>query len=381
MEIETRPPPSALEVIKQLAASPLGAAMIEAIGQLMVAGRNAVESVAQRETPEALLKRLSAQPHEYELFAALRLVECAFSDLPRLGEAMRPRDEAIRIGQAISLAFAPSDIEAIQPATALHPPRLLQRVLGLFGPNGALPLHLTDYAYERQRHESDETFSRFADVFHHRMLSLFYRAWANSQPTVCMDRPKQDLFGGYIAALCGLGMPALLNRYSVEDIFKLAHAGIFGRQVKCADGLQQLLANYFSVQVRIDQWIGYWLPIPASERTRLGSRQGFCTLGVDTVIGERVWDCQSKFRIVLGPLSLENYLRFLPNERSHQKLADLVKLYIGLELDWDLQLILAQNQPPPAILGNPLYLGWTTWLGDNLEGADDLIIHPAGAAQ
>ncbi len=379
MEIETRSPPGALAAIERLAASPFGAAIIETIGQLLIAGREAVEAPGQREAPEALLKRLAAQPHEFELFAALRLIECAFGEMPRLGEAMRPRDEPIRIGQAISLTFAPADIAAIQPATELHPPRLMQRVLGLFGPNGALPLHLTDYVYERQRHESDETFARFADVFHHRMLSLFYRSWANSQPIVSLDRPEQDHFGGYVAALCGLGMPALRNRDSVDDFFKLAHAGIFGRQVKCADGLQVVLTNYFAVAVRIDQWVGYWLHIPESERTRLGRRQGFCTLGVDAVIGERVWDCQSKFRIVLGPLTLENYLRFLPNGRSHQKLADLVKLYIGLELAWELQLILEQNQVPQSILGNQLSLGWTSWLGKQVGGlnADDLIIQPA----
>ena len=252
----------------------------------------------------------------------------------------------------------------------------MQRVLGLFGPNGALPLHLTDFAYERKRHEGDETFVRFADVFHHRMLLLFYRAWAKNQPMVSLDRPEQDRFGNHVAALCGLGMPALRNRDAVDDFFKLAHVGIFGRQVKCAEGLQIVLANYFCVPVSIEQWTGYWLTIPESERTRLGSR--FCTLGEDAVLGERIWDCQTKFTIVLGPLTLENYLRFLPNGRSYEKLLNLVRLYVGVELDWEVRLILRQEEVPAPILGEQICLGWTTWMGDRseLRDADDLVVAP-----
>lgn len=384
MEAETRPSPSALAAVEQLAASPFGAAIFEAIGQLMVACRHAEDPSGggdadpRRESPEAVLKCIGDTPYKFDLFAALRLVECAFHDMPRLGEAKRPRDEPIRLGQEISLAFAPADIAAVEPASESHPPRLLQRVMGLFGPNGALPLHLTEFADERRRHEGDETFARFADVFHHRMLSLFYRAWANNQPMVSLDRPEQDRFGGYVAALCGLGMPTLRNRDSVEDFFKLAHAGIFGRHVKCAEGLQIVLNSYFGVTARVDQWVGHWLPIPESERTRLGNRQGFATLGEDAVIGERIWDCQSQFRIVLGSMSLENYQRFLPTGRSYAKLVDMVRLYIGVELDWEVQLILQQEQVPPSRLGNQIYLGWTTWLGEQAkkQDADELILHP-----
>jgi type VI secretion system protein ImpH len=386
MEVKTRPPTSAVAVIEQLAASPFGASIIEAIGQLMVESRHADlfeahEDEVQQESSESVLKRISDSPYEFELFAALRLLECAFHEMPRLGESKRPRDEPIRLGQEISLKFAPSDIASIELANEFHPPRLLQRVMGLFGPNGALPMHLTDFAYERKRHEGDETFARFADIFHHRMLSLFYRAWANNQPMVSLDRPEQDRFGNYVGSLCGLGMPAFRNRDSVDDLFKLAHVGIFGRQVKCAEGLHIVLASYFGVAVRINQWEGHWMSIPESERSRLGARRGFATLGEDAVIGERIWDCQSKFRIVFGPLSLKDYQRFLPNGRSYPKLVDLVRLYIGVELDWDFQLLLQREQIPRAQLGDETCLGWTTWVGDHLEHeGNELIIHPASYA-
>lgn len=382
METETRPATGALAAVGRLAASPSGAAIFEAIGQLMVACRHAEGGTGGSDTdsqsPESVLKNVGDAPCNFDLFAALRLVECAFHDMPRIGEAKRPCDEPIRIGQEISMAFAPADIAAIEPASEFHPPRLVQRVLGLFGPNGALPLHLTDFAHERGMNEGDETFARFADIFHHRMLSLFYRAWANSQPMVSLDRPEQDRFGSYVAALCGLGMPTLRNRDTVGDFFKLAHAGIIGRHVKCAEGLHILLSEYFGVPVGIVQWVGRWLNIPESERTRLGSRQGFAILGENAVAGERIWDCQTKFRIVLGPLFLEDYQRFLPNGKSHSRLVDMVRLYIGAELDWEVQLILQQKQMPPLRLGSHIYLGWTTWLGEHIEmrDADELVLRP-----
>ena len=114
MEIETRPSGSALAAIEQLAGSPFGAAIFEAIGQLMVACRmdDAAGTEAVRESPESVLKRISEAPYRFELFAALRLVECAYPELPRLGEAKRPRDEPVRIGQEVSLGFAPADLAA-----------------------------------------------------------------------------------------------------------------------------------------------------------------------------------------------------------------------------------------------------------------------------
>jgi type VI secretion system protein ImpH len=336
---------------------------------------------AHAATPAAaLLAQAGADPHGYQLFALLRLIECASAGLPRLGQARRPRDEAVRIGQDPSLAFAAAAVARIEPAGAHGPARLVQRVLGLFGSNGPMPTHLSEYAFERQRHAQDATFVRFADIFHHRMLSLFYRAWAVNQPVVSLDRPGQDRFGAYLGALCGLGMPALRGRDSVPDFVKLGHAAIYGRQVKSAEGLQIVLANHFGVPVRLEQWRGHWLDIPVTERSRLGLRGGFATLGEDVVIGERLWDCQSKFRIVLGPLSFDDYQRFLPDGRSYARLADLVRLYIGVELAWDLQLVLKPRQVPLSWLGNSVLLGYTSWLGVRLEQNDaaDLVLAGVG---
>jgi type VI secretion system protein ImpH len=321
-------------------------------------------------SPVELHRRLAEAPWEFDLFQAMRLIEATSPERSRIGEAKRPVDEPVRFAQEASLAFAPSALAAFEPATDRRAPRLVQRVLGLFGPNGALPIHLTEWARDRARNHGDSAFMRFVDVFHHRMLSLFYRAWAQAQPAVSMDRPRQDYFGRRLAALCGLGSPSLLGRDGSPDFVKLAHAGVFGRQVRNAEGLQVVLAGYLRVPVRIEEFVGQWLRIEPAQRSRLGARDGFARLGEDAVIGERTWHGQSRFRVVLGPLSLPDYQRFLPTGRSSRALHDLIKLYVGVEHSWEINLVLKNAEVPLAWLGNSVSLGWSSWLGARLTEED-----------
>ncbi len=125
----------------------------------------------------------------------------------------------------------------LRARTAGQPPRLYGLFLGLFGPNAPLPLHLTEYAIDRRRNAKDGTLGAFADIFHHRMLSLFYRAWADSQPTVQFDRPDEDRFRLYIGALVGMATPHLDARDALPDQYKRFFAGRLVPQARNAEGL------------------------------------------------------------------------------------------------------------------------------------------------
>jgi type VI secretion system protein ImpH len=332
--------------------------------------RSAAPGVAPRAVdPAWVSRRLGEAPWEFDLFQAMRLVEAAHPERARIGEAQRPIDEPVRFAQEPSLAFAPSAVAAFEVSAAGGAPRLVQRVFGMLGPNGALPIHLTDWARDRVRNAGDSAFVRFIDVFHHRMLSLFYRAWAQAQAAVSMDRPGQDYFGRRLAALCGLGAPSLRDRDGVPDSVKLAHAGVFGRQVRNAECLQIVLANYFGVPVQIEEFVGHWLPIAPEQRSRLGGG-GFNRLGEDTVLGERTWHAQSRFRVLIGPLSLRDYERFLPRGRSSRALHDLIRLYVGMEHSWEVKLVLKKQEVPLAWLGNSVWVGWSSWLGARLTDQD-----------
>jgi type VI secretion system protein ImpH len=213
-------------------------------------------------------------------------------------------------------------------------------------------------------------------MFHHRMLSLFYRAWANNEPTVSLDRPEEDQFSYYVGSLAGLGMLALRNRDIISDHTKLYYCGILSGQTKCAEGLHALLSDYFHLPVNIEEFVGEWIPLPPKHICRLGLDKSTNELGKSVIVGLKVWESQHKFRIVLGPLSGQDYERLLPTGDRIKRLVSLVRNYVGDELAWDLKLILKWEDVLPASLNGNFRLGWNTWLGKRPDekNADDLTL-------
>lgn len=334
------------------------AAVVELLAQKEAA------SAVRHEARKELLRKLQAEPHKFGFFQAVRLLENAHPGLPRIGTSLRLRDDPIRFAQSPTLAFAPSALSRFVPADGDKPPILDQRFFGMFGPNGALPLHLTEYARERSRRTpSDRALVRFLDMFHHRLLSLLYRAWAEASPAVSMDRPDNDPFSRWVGSIAGYGQPTLTSRDSVPDGARLAAAGILGRSVHSAEGLERILNDFFRVPVRVHQWEPYWMRLPEDALTRIGLRNAPVALGQSAVVGAKVWDCQNRFRIEIGPLTLTQYQRFLPGGDSLKRLRDWVLNYIGYELSCEMHLVLKKDEVPAVKLGAAGALGWTSWLG------------------
>jgi type VI secretion system protein ImpH len=303
-------------------------------------------------------------------------VECLFAEQPRWGKAERPVHEPLRLGQDPELSFAPAPLSSFSVKDG-RPPRLGVRLFGLLGPNGPLPLHLTEYARDRVlRHPPDQTLVRFLDLLTHRMMALFYRAWAQAQPHVNHDRPDEDRFAVYVGAFLGLAADGARRRDHVPDVAKVFHVGLLARQVRNASGLRAILADFFRVPVSVEEFVGHWMELAPRERTFL-SREG-ASLGAGAVLGRRVWDRQHKFRLRLGPLTLAQYESFLPGGRPMQEVVDWVRLYFGFELEWDARLVLARAEVPRVLLGQQGRLGWTSWLGSRqrLDDADDLRLNP-----
>lgn len=321
-----------------------------------------------------LLREFEARPWAIDFYEALRRLEAAFPDRPRLGESVRPSDDPVRLGQEPSLAFAPTTLASAKAAGPNGVANLLVYFLGVFGPNGPLPLHLTEYARERMRTFRDPTMARFADVFHHRFLSLFYRAWANAQPTVSLDRPSDDRFADYVGALCGYGADSLHARDRLPDATRLFFAGRLAVQSRSAEGLEAMVCAYLDVPADVIPFVGDWLDLPEDSYWRLGAAP-FGALGQSATLGARVWDCQHKFRIDIGPLGLKRYRDLLPGSDGLQRLVSLVRTYLGDELEWDVRLLLDAREVPSFQLGATGQLGWTTWLGQAA-----MLGRPAGAA-
>jgi type VI secretion system protein ImpH len=324
------------------------------------------------------LSELEESPYKHDFFMVLRRLESIYGDKPRLGEGARPIDEPVRVGQEPSMAFAPSAIASFEAGDKDRPHVLSGFFFGLFGPNGPLPLHLTEFARDRERNENDPTFRKFADIFHHRLMLLFYRAWANSQPTVSLDRPTTRRIDSYVGSVFGIGAPELRGRDSVPDEAKLHMAGRLALQTKSAEGLLAILQEFFDLPFQITEYVGEWLRLSGKDWLRLGAVGSAGTLGKDAVIGSAVWNCQHKFRVVCGPLRLNDFMRLLPGQDSLLRLRDSIRGYIGFGVDWDLNLVLDSADVPQLRLGESGALGWTAWLGErqSSEDADDIIIRP-----
>jgi len=319
-----------------------------------------------------LFDELAAAPYAFDFFQLMRRIDALSPNAPRLGRALRPSLEPVRLGQDPELDFAPAAISSHETSDRT-PPRIGVRFFGLFGPHGPLPLHLTEYARERLRNHADPGFARFADIFHHRLLSLFYRAWAQAQPTVQHDRPADDQFAKWLGALFGLAPVSLRERDAVPDDAKRFQAGLLSRGVKNAEGLVMLLRRHFDVPVRVEGFVGHWMALRQADRTHLATvrlgqlNEPSAQLGVSATLGSKVWDRQNKFRVHLGPLDLARYESFLPGSPALPVLRDWVRQYIGLARVWDVRLSLADAEVPAARLGRngkgTTRLGWTSWLG------------------
>lgn len=309
----------------------------------------------------SIIQNITNDPHSFGFYEAMRLIECHYRDQTRLGETLKSSDDMIRLGQMPSTTFAPSTLASAstEKDALLH---LNVFFFGMFGPNGALPLHLTEYANERVRTARDESFIHFMDMFHHRLLCLFYRAWANKEPTVHYDRPEQDRFHMYTGSLLGIGAPSLQDRDRMPDNSKMHYAGHMSSQTHHAEGLSSVLQAFFKVPVKIKEYIGEWLEIPHQSRCFLGMNLEGRKLGEDAVLGGKSWQRQYKFRVLIGPMNLDEYHGLLPGKAKLKQVSAILKNYVGIEMTWDVNLILKKDDIPKTELGNFGQLGWTTWL-------------------
>ncbi len=321
------------------------------------------------------LLRLTEDPWHFGFFQALRLIECAFPEAPGLGKSQRPADDPVRLGQEPSLRFAPATLSAFERQSG-GKRKLQENFFGLFGPNGPLPLHLTEYARHRMRHARDSAMVEFMDMFHHRLISLFYRSWADSEPAAQYDRPDQDRFAFYVDSLVGLGEPSFHNRDAMPDYAKRFHAGNLANHTGHVEGLTSLLTSFFGVPAEIEEFVGEWLELPQDNYCYLNQDDQTGQLGQSATLGVSSWQCQHRFRIRFGPVGLEDYQRFLPGEEKLQALTAVVRNYVGLQFVWELNLLLTNSEVPAVRLGRQGQLGWTSWMGTrNTDShADDLCL-------
>ncbi|MDC9593277.1 type VI secretion system baseplate subunit TssG [Xenorhabdus sp. IM139775] len=332
--------------------------------------------------PDDFWQQLTQAPWQFDLFQTLRRIDAQSGTYYRLGSAPLPKHDLLRLGQKASLIFAPSTIADVKPRENSKLYDMLIYSFGLFGPNGPLPLHMTEYAYARQYNYQDPTLSAFANLFHHRLILLFYRAWANTRPTVSLDRQDNQRFCHYLSCLVGMGLPAQQKPDTLHDHARYSLSGHLSRQGHSAEGLEKILSYYFKIPLKIVQNIPQWLNIEVHDQAQLKAGRHLPRLGQSAFLGIALYDIQHKFRIELGPLSMAEYEMFLPGESKSNQLGDWVYQYLGIEYAWDIRLIIHQSEVKGIRLSEPVKLGLSSWLGKIKPGKNtrpahrgDLIYH------
>ena len=308
---------------------------------------------------------LEGEPYLFEFFQAIRLMSRMAPERQVVGGFNNPASEVVRLASNPAVGFPASEIQALE-RRGEGPPVMRVNFLGLHGPLGVLPRTYCELVNERIR-AHDTTLRDFFDLFNHRILSLFYQAWEKYHFQVTYERGEPDRFSHYVLALLGLDTPGLENRQDVADDSLLFYGGLLSMHSRSATGLRQVLWDYFDVGVEIEQFVGAWYPVELESQCCLGEDGGYSEqLGLGAVVGNETWDQQSRGRIQLGPLTLEQYMDFLPGHAGHRQLRSLTRFYTGGENDVEVQLILRRQDVPACELkpqdGDGPQLGWTSWI-------------------
>jgi type VI secretion system protein ImpH len=323
------------------------------------------------------IESLEKEPWRFDYFAVLRQFERMFAELPRIGDSTSRRDELVRLGQDPFMEFPAANLARVSRQDG-KPPTVYVKYMGLLGPQGPLPLSTTEEAYQYVLAQ-DNAFPRFLDVFNHRFIQLFYRAWADSRPIVQHDRPHDDRFIAYIGSAIGIGSRPYQSQDSIPDVAKLGFSGLLGAQAKSASRLTDAICGLFAVDAEVEEFVGTRLEIEAAEWTLLG--QSFTRLGDGALLGRTVFSVQDKIRVRIFTRDLAQYVRFLPTGELCEPLADLMFLYNGEQLDWDAELAIPAGAAEPVRLGRFGQLGWTSWMAPNWTRSKrfrcDARFHPA----
>lgn len=302
-----------------------------------------------------------------EFFQLVRLLHRLYPDRKGVAELdVRVDDEVARFGSSTSLAFPLGEVAAITPPRGDAPTNVVVNFIGLVGPEGVLPLEYTALVANRVRH-GDTGLRDFLDIFHHRVTSLFYRAWEKTHFFAAYERGKPDRLSEHVADLIGLGVDAARTAVAFDPEALMFHAGLLAPQQRSATALEQLIADHFDVPAEVVQFTGGWYAIDDQTQCAIGGERGESDqLGFGAVVGDAVFDPQAGARIRLGPLTRERYAEFLPGGASRESLQTLVRFFAGDSLDLELQLVLRAEDVPACVLDDaadaPLTLGWSTWL-------------------
>jgi type VI secretion system protein ImpH len=319
---------------------------------------------------KAALARLLAEPRRFTFDAAVRI-------LTFQRRQADPADAA-RFSSTTGSSFPGAEVTEVKVELA-SVARVTVGLIGLSGPMGVLPRQYTDAVVADQRARS-YSLTHFLDLISHRMVAAFAAAGAKYRPHRAADtgslangRQRRDPIAEVLLALTGYATPGLADRLLAGAPALRHYAGLFSARPRSTDRLEALASDWLGRPVKVEQFAGAWLAIPPDGRSRLpvGIAPGaFSQLGRDVAIGVRAWDQQARIILKIGPLDLPYFERLLPHKPLLRELASLIRAFVGFEIGFAVNPVLARDAIPPLVMpctGGPTagagpLLGWNTWL-------------------
>lgn len=316
---------------------------------------------------EHLLSVLRKEPYSFRFFQIVRLLERLHPASRPVGFFVSPAEEVVRFSSPPSQNFPASEIQSYTEREQ-QPEKLEVNFMGLNVVNGPMPVVYAAALRERER-QKDRTALDFFDIFNHRIISLFYRAWKKYRFYIAYESTGtgEDDITRSLYDLVGLGTPGLRNRMAFADEAAIYYGGILGRSVRSVEGLRQILEDYFRAPIEIAQFTGRWERLPPAQQTVLNETSSFpeC-LGQGTVVGDEIWNQQGTLTVRIGPMPLQRYRQFLPGAAGQKELHAWLKFYARGEFDFIVQLVLDRNDVPQTVLPAQRELGqrlgYESWL-------------------
>lgn len=317
----------------------------------------------KRQPDTSIADRLFKEFYRFSFFQAVNLLESLYPDKEPLGRTLEPHKEVVRFSVKPGFGFPPSDIADIKHKTKIEPVEMEVAFMGLIGPSGVLPNWYNELAIERTR-QKDSSFIAFLNIFHHRLISLFYLAWKKHRFTVNYMPGAKDRLSRYLLSLAGLGTPGLYGKIGLPEESLICYNGLLSRAVPSAVAIESTVEYFAGTPVEVQQFIDRMLLLSPEDQTQLGLANG--QLGTNTVCGSYVWENQTRFRVKLGPMGYEDFLRFLPSGDMLRPIFLLVRYMVGIEYEFEVRLFLKRKEVPPCILGEKTptapRLGLSTWI-------------------
>jgi type VI secretion system protein ImpH len=325
-------------------------------------------SIELKTAPEFQLiqEMLERDPYTVQFFQAVRLLERLYPMRRPVGLFVAPGLEVVRFSSVPTFAFPASELQGLEKGTGQM--KMSVNFMGLSAAVGSLPHVYTDFLLDRAK-AKDRGPADFFDLFNHRIISLFYRAWQKYRFYVAYERTGagDDVISTRLLDLLGLGTKGLQRRMDISDNACLYYTGLLSQRRPTAQGLKQLLEDYFEVPVEILQFTGTWNRLPPENQSFLREAGMFCErLGMGTIVGDEVWDQHGTITIRLGPMKFHRYCQFLPGAEAHRDLRSWLRFYASREFDFIVQLVLEREEAPGMELGvlgpQSSRLGLVSWI-------------------